>query len=216
MPRSWLDLTGFQYYIHLSFTLSESPGIDSRNHPKFESGRCREAGLILCITERGLSKGQTKKTCQIELQQRDLSYFSLTTPSVILPIEPDPHLSDTDDDDDIADMNVDTTAKHVEQLVLTEEVVVSILLVEQSIATTVFAGILDVQPEDKMTWSSLFKMEDKMTWLFPDDEMSQPSLPTSQMFPLPLLVFSFVLVSEFVSMCVSAFAFLFAFFSLIV
>ena len=53
-------------------------------------------------------------------------------------------MSDTDDDDDIADMNVDTTAKHVEQLVLTEEVVVSILLVEQSIATTVFAGILDV------------------------------------------------------------------------
>ena len=60
--------TSIQYYIHLSFTLSESQGIDSRNHPKFESGRSREAGLILCITERGLSKGQTKKTCQIELQ----------------------------------------------------------------------------------------------------------------------------------------------------
>ena len=56
MPRSWLDLTGFQYYIHLSFTLSESPGIDSRNHLEFKSGRCRETGLILCITERGLSK----------------------------------------------------------------------------------------------------------------------------------------------------------------
>ena len=40
-------------------------------------------------------------------------------------------------------MNVDTTAKHVEPLVVAEEVVASILLVEQSIANIILAGILD-------------------------------------------------------------------------
>ena len=80
---------------------------------------------------------RTKK----QLQLRDLPHSSLTTPSVILPIEPDPLLSDTDDDDDITDMNVDAVAKHIQPLLLTEELVAPIVTVEHPIATIRLAEV---------------------------------------------------------------------------
>ena len=95
----------------------------------------KEAQIHRDKTARRTEIARSKRQSRLQ----DQPHLNPTTPFVILPMEPDPHLSDIDDDDDIADMNVDTTAKHVEPLVVAEEVVASILLVEQSIATIILS-----------------------------------------------------------------------------